>query len=411
MRNRIALLAALGIDNFGSGLFLPLAIVYVTRVVRLSLGAAGTLVALGTLAGLAVPALVGRVVDHAGPKPVIIGAQFVQAAGAVVYLLARAAPAVLVAAMLLAAGQQTFYSSLTALIADVAGDVPRDRIFAISNMVRAACFGVGALVAAGLLTRAGPSGLRITVGADGVSFVLCSVVLAVMVRLPRPQAHANPESVKNRPRVLADRPFLGLIAATGLAVLALDFFLTGMPVYALEILHSRPWLPGATLALETLLGSAAGTAVLYATHHLSRLRAMQLGAGLYALWCAISAAAVRLPGGWRAADLLAATVLLAAGGLVFMPRAAALAEAVAPPQARGRFLAAYQYAFTTAGVLAPAVVALFSVATWLPWALVAACSVLAIIVFGRIAGRLPKSALSSGPSDEAGTQPAPLPYL
>jgi hypothetical protein len=52
-------------------------------------------------------------------------------------------------------------------------------------------------------------------------------------------------------------------------------------------------------------------------------------------------------------------------GLLFM-RANALAEAIAPPAVRGRYLAAFQYAFTVPGVIAPAVVALFSVAVWLP---------------------------------------------
>jgi MFS family permease len=87
-RNRVALLAALGVDNFGSGLFLPLGLVYVTRVVGLPLGTAGTLVSLGTLAGLAVPAFAGRLVDRIGPKPVIIAAQLLQALGATCYLLA-----------------------------------------------------------------------------------------------------------------------------------------------------------------------------------------------------------------------------------------------------------------------------------------------------------------------------------
>jgi hypothetical protein len=42
MRNRLALLTALGVDNFGSGLFLPLALLYATRVVGLPLATAGT---------------------------------------------------------------------------------------------------------------------------------------------------------------------------------------------------------------------------------------------------------------------------------------------------------------------------------------------------------------------------------
>ena len=63
-RNRIALLTALGVDNFGSGLFLPVALLYVTRVVGLPLGTAGTVVAAGTVAGLGAPPVAGRQVGH-----------------------------------------------------------------------------------------------------------------------------------------------------------------------------------------------------------------------------------------------------------------------------------------------------------------------------------------------------------
>lgn len=65
-RSRLALLTALGVDNVGSGLFLPVVLLYVTRVVGLPLAVAGTVVALGTLAGLAVPPVVGRLVDGPG---------------------------------------------------------------------------------------------------------------------------------------------------------------------------------------------------------------------------------------------------------------------------------------------------------------------------------------------------------
>jgi hypothetical protein len=53
--SRTALLTALGADNAGSGLFLPVALLYVTRDVGLPLAVAGTVVALGTVADLAVP--------------------------------------------------------------------------------------------------------------------------------------------------------------------------------------------------------------------------------------------------------------------------------------------------------------------------------------------------------------------
>ena len=106
--SRTALLTALGADNAGSGLFLPVALLYVTRDVGLPLAVAGTVVALGTVAGLAVPPLAGHLGDRIGPRRVVVGAELLQALGAVTYLAARGAAAVTAAAVLLAAGQQLF---------------------------------------------------------------------------------------------------------------------------------------------------------------------------------------------------------------------------------------------------------------------------------------------------------------
>jgi MFS family permease len=388
---RFGLLVALGVDNFGSGLFLPVALLYVTRVVGLPLATAGTVVALGSAAGLAVPAVAGRLVDRVGSWRVVVGAQAAQAAGAVAYLAARGVVAVAVAAVLLAAGQQLFYSSLFALIADVSGEGPKDRPFAVAAMVRSACFSLGGLSVGGLLTVAGTAGYRIAVGVDAVSFGMCAVLLAVFVRVPSPPRQDFAVDKAVRGGVWSDRPFLAVIAAAGLAVLASDFYLSGMSVYMIGELRTRPWVPGTALAMWAGLISVGATAALRATRHVRRTTAMSAAAGLYVVSCAACAAAVVVPPGWRPAELLAATVVMAVGGLLFQ-RANALAEAVAPAAARGRYLAAFQYAFTVDSVIAPGVVALFSVAVWLPWLLVGGAAALAVVVLRWAAGRLPAEA-------------------
>jgi MFS family permease len=403
-RSRVALLAALGVDNFGSGLFLPVVLLYVTRVVGLPLAAAGTVVALGTAAGLAVPPAAGRLVDRVGPRQIVICAELLQALGAVTYLVARGTAMVAVAAVLLAGGQQLFYSSLFALIADVAGDVPRDRPFAVAAMVRSACFGLGGLAAAALLSWAGTGGYRVAVIVDAGSFAVCALLLGLLVRVPRPGRPAARAAGGPSRGPWSDRPFLALIVVTGLVALPLDFYLSGMSVYVLGELHAEPWLPGAALALYTGLNSVGATAALWATRRLRRTTAMAWGAALLVVWCGVSVAAVAMPARWRAADLLAATVVLAAAGLAFGVRVNALAEATAPTGKRGRYLAAFQYSFTVPGVVAPAVVALFSVAVWLPWLLVAAAAGMAVAALRRLAGQLPARALRPGslrPDDEA----------
>jgi len=169
-------------------------------------------------------------------------------------------------------------------------------------------------------------------------------------------------------------------------------------------LHAEPWLPGAALALYTGLNSVGGTAALWATRRLRRTTAMAWGAALSVVWCGVSVAAVAMPARWRAADLLAGTVVLAAAGLAFGVRVNALAEAAAPAGARGRYLAAFQYSFTVPGVVAPAVVALFSVAVWVPWLLVAAAAGLAVLALRWLGNQLPARVLrpeSVRPDDEA----------
>jgi Na+/melibiose symporter-like transporter len=391
-KSRAGLLIALGVDNFGSGLFLPMVMIYVTRIVGLPIAVAGTVVAAGTVAGLAMPLVAGRLVDRVGALRVVVGAEILQALGALGYLAARGAAVVAVAAVLLAAGQQLFYSSLCALISDVADDGPKDRPFAVAAMVRSSCFSLGGLAAGGLLSVLGRTAYRIAVGADAVSFAACALLLAVMVCAPRPPRQAARTAVRACRGPLSDGLFLGIVVATGLAVLSIDFFLSGISIYALRELHTRPWLPGAAIALAGGLTGAGATLALRITKGLNRTTVMIIGAALCVVWCGISVAALAVPPSWRPAVLLAATVVMAMAGLLLL-RAGALAEAVAPAPVRARYLAAFQYAFTVSGVLAPAVVALFSVAAWLPWLLDGTSAGLAAALLYWLTGRLPRSAL------------------
>lgn len=390
-RARAALLVALAVDNFGTGLFLPLTLVYLTRVVGLPLALAGTVVPLGTVAGLLVPPLAGRLTDRVGARLVVILAQLVQAAGVFAYLLAGSVVTVAVAAVLVAAGQQLFYCALYALVSDVAGDVPKDHPFAIVGMVRAASFGAGGLVAAMLLTGFGPIGFRLAIGANAVTYLLAALVLLLCLRAPSTRFLPPPPRLTAGP--LRDRPYLTLILISGLFGLSLDVFLIGVPVFILEQLHGPAWLPGAIIALLTLCTSVGGTLALRLTHRLSRIDAMRFGSLLYALWWLGCLGALLVPRAAQPVYLLAVTLIIATANLVFGPRANALAEAAAPRAARGRYLAAFQYAFTTAQVIAPAVVALFSVAVWLPWVVVAACAVLAVFGLSGLAARLPAHAV------------------
>ena len=265
----------------------------------------------------------------------VVGAELLQALGAATYLAARDAAAVAGAAVLLAAGQQLFYSSLFALISDVAGDGPKDRPFAVAAMVRSAFFGLGGLAAAGLLSVAGPGAYRIAVAVDAVSFAVCALLLALLVRTPAPPA-ARRGRCRGRPGPAAVRPAVPgpdrdhrAGRASGRTSSS-----AASPSTCCEDLRAPPWLPGAVLALATGLNSAGGTAAREGhPPHAAHPRRWRWGRRCMRPGARPAWPPWRLPSGWRPAEMLAATVVMAVGGLLFQSRVNALAEAAAPAAA------------------------------------------------------------------------------
>lgn len=387
-RNRRALLGALALDNLGSGLFLPLTLVFLHRVGGLPVDVAGGAVAVGTLLGVAAPPLAGRVVDSAGPRRVLVTSLLLQAAGTLGYLLVRGPGAVAVAAALVAVGTQSFYSSLFALVADVEGPGPQDTAFARVAQVRAGAFGTGALLSAGLLALDGDDGLRAAAVVDAATFLLAAIWL---VRAVHPPAHApaaaGPVPATARRTVTADRPFLALVVVAGCAALGGDVFLVGLPVYALEDLSTPGWVPGSCVALLTAVTALGGTAAVRATAARRRSSVLAWGAGLSVVWALVALLALAVPRAAAPVLLLSGTAVEAAATLL-TSRVNAHAVAVAPPEHRGRYLAAFQLAYTSAALLAPAVVGLSAHGAGLPWAVVAGTSAVAAALHPRIGSAL-----------------------
>jgi len=447
----------LAIDNFGSGLFLPLVLVYSIQVIGLSVTVASSLLFLGTLVGLGAPLVVGAVVDRVGPRRVVIISQLIQAAGMSLYLIAGAVAGgggsgavalALTGALFVAAGTQTFYSSLFSLISAVAGDGPKDGAFAHVDMIRSAAFGVGALVAAGLLTWLDTPALRIAVAVDALSFLLAAGLLWRLVagnlRVDRAgdasavhqatdsgdvvqltkaphdlsaadapagptaaaqgagvgdgaeeAASSQPVGTAGAPRPWRDRPFLVLLVVIALTGLATDVFLVGFSVWALDRLCAPAWIPGACVALLTAIISTSAGLVVRWTRAWKRTRTVALGVVLTIVWCAMCAGAPLIGRSWQPVWLLAATVVLAVSALLIGTRVMAMAEASAPAQAHGRYMATVQYSFNAAQLLAPLLVGLFALVLWVPWAAVALASVVALLLLPWLALRLPTAAVSA----------------
>jgi MFS family permease len=240
-RSRVALIAGLGIDNFGSGLFLPLSIVYATRVLDLDVGTAGVAIGVASALGLAVPPVAGRMTVGLGPRRTVVLAQLVQGAGALAYLLAHGVSGAFAAAGLMAIGAQLFYCSVFVLIADMSTNEAKERPFALVAMIRSGAFALGTFTAALALAHSSDSALRWLVGADAGTFGVAALLLGLFVRT---SLVAHNSAIRAGPMtVFRDRCYLELMAAVCLLDLTVDFALVGTPVFILHVINGPVWFP------------------------------------------------------------------------------------------------------------------------------------------------------------------------
>lgn len=408
-RGAASLYSALLVDAVGSGLFLPVSLLYFTRVSGIGLATVGLLISVATALTLPLPLVAGHLVDRFGSRNVVLGAQLVQAAGFFLYLAVSGPAMLMIAALIVASGQRMFWSSVFTLVADLAdrnadGDAGRghDRWFAVVGMVQAAGYGVGGLLTGLLLTVGTVHVYRTLAVANAISF-LCSALLLVLfargIAPPhRAASDAAPGAKGGYRALLADKPYLGLILTNTVFALCSVFFGTALPVYLVDGLPAPKWMVGVLLAVNTGLLAIGQAFVARLVRPLTRVRALVIAGGLWTVWCVASALAIRLPAGVLVPYLVAVTLCYTLAELIHAPISNALAAAAAPPESRGRYLAAFQYCFTVATIVAPGLFGvLFTHGRALPWLAVGVLILVGTIAMATLERRLPDTAVRGEP--------------
>ncbi|MEO3849740.1 MFS transporter [Streptomyces sp. B8F3] len=388
-----AIPAALGVDAVGSGLYLPLSMVYFLAVTDLSEARVGLLMTAATASALLLPLLVGRVVDRVGPRPVVIAGQLLQAGGFLLYLAVDGPASLFAAALVEAAGLRVYWSSVFALIAEQADDRARDQWFARTAMIRAAGTGAGTVLAGVLLGLASQNAYRGMILANALSFVLAAGAVTFFVRSrPRPAAGDVPGKPADGVRhLLRNRAYLLLIAVNVLFNICTVLLAVATPVYVVRGLDAPGWAVGALLTLTTAVVATSTAAVTRRIRRrTSRGGAMAWGGVAWAGWCGGVALAVLLPHGPVLVGYLAMVMLLwAAAEMLHGPASNSLSADAAPEGARGTYLAAFQYSFATADMVTPGLFGLlYGVERVLPWVVVGLLALVASVAIRPLERRL-----------------------
>ncbi|TDB95246.1 MFS transporter [Micromonospora fluostatini] len=401
-RGGAVLVAALTVDSIGNGLFLPLSLVYFRELTEVPLALLGVLLSVANVVTLPVPLWAGTLADRFGALPVVVGSQLLQAVGFLAYAWVQGPVGVLASATLVAVGVRFFWSAVFTAVADYAdgsaGSWTRDTWYAVSNGARTAGLAVGGLVTGFVVADGREATYRGVAYAAAACFALAAALLAGFVRTPatRPAPGAD-RRADGYAGLLRDRPFLALIALNTAYAMSNMMLGLALPTVVLDDVRGPAWLTSAILAGNALTVAVLSAPVGIRAQRHRRTRTIVLAAVLYTAWGLVFATAGPGRPVLAAALLVAGALLFSAAELLHAPASAGLAAAAAPPAARGRYLAAFQYSFTIASMIAPAFFAtLYEVGTAVPWLALAgvnAASILGILALERA---LPATALRAG---------------
>jgi MFS family permease len=250
---RLILLAYLA-NALGTGLFLPISVIYLTKIVGLSATRVGLGLTIAGLVAVAAGPCAGPLLDRFDARALVVGCFAASALGFVAYLAVDSFPSFVAVAIVIQFASRMGRPSGRVLALRVASG--RDRVVALAWQQTLANlgYGVGGLLAGLALLFPSRTPFDVLLASNAVSYVVASVLV---LRLPAQRPPAAPVASRRDQgayRQLArDRVYLGLAALNVLVSFHDSVLIVAMPLWV--SLHTTAPLPmpGLLFALNTLL--------------------------------------------------------------------------------------------------------------------------------------------------------------
>ena len=387
------------IDSAVNGLFIPLSLLYLVAASGATLTHIGVLLSIAGALALPLPLWIGRLVDRVGARPVVFVSQLLQAAGFAAYVLASSLPGVFVAATVASLGRAAYWSSVYVLLSGLTDQETdpraRERWFGIAGALRAAGYGLGALVAGFALAAHSLVLYQSVIAGNVVLLLVAGGLVAGLVPRSAAPAPETPERGRGYRVLWADRPYLTLIAFNTVFALCNVLLSIGLPPFVAQGIPGITWAVGPLLAMNTVVQALCQPFVVRLVRGLRRPVSLCLAGLLWAAWSLTTMSVLYLPSPLRVPGLALAVLCYSAAQMIHSPVSNAMSADGAPVDVRGRYLAVFQSSFAIATVVAPTMFsALLEVGNAVPWVVLSVAVGLTIPGLLLLTPRLPEAAVT-----------------
>ncbi len=380
------------ISALGNGFVMPYGSIYLHVVRGLPIPIVGGILSLSALASLLMSAAGGSLVDTVSPKVMILAGLLLQTAGFGYLGFVVNLPEAAGAMTLIGVGAGCYYPAIAALLAAITTREQRTSAASLQYAANNLGIGLGAILGGVIVSTSRPDTFTAVYLIDAATFVAFATLAAIMVPSGRHARHALERS--GYVAVLRDLRFMAVVVFNGVVVISgysqLD---SAVPLYARVFLAVPTAAIGLMLAANTSFIVLAQLPIARAVRRLPRTQTMALCATVWALAWMIGEFASLQHGLAAAAWLGVFAVTFASGECLLSATIGPLVADMAPPAARGRYMATFNLSWSVGLLIGPSVGGLLvgsflRPTMWLIWALVS----LGLVALARFLGRvLPRS--------------------
>jgi hypothetical protein len=245
------LLAAGFADALGTGLFLPLSVIYLTRIVGLSPTRVGLGLAIAGFLAIAAPTLSGALLARFDARKVVLGCFAASALGFAAYIGVGSFASFLAVAVVIQFATRMERPATTVLVLGVTSQAGQLDALARQASLRNLGYGLGGLLAALALLVHGKTPFEVLLAANAASYVGAGLLV---LGLPAVRPAEGPDGGRPGYReVIRDRPFAGLALLNVIMALHDSLLLVAMPLWIVTRTAAPLPLAGLLFALNTIL--------------------------------------------------------------------------------------------------------------------------------------------------------------
>lgn len=347
------------VQSLGIGLYMASSIAFFTRQVGLSASEVTGGIAVAGVVALAASLMGGVLADRFGARTVLAVIYVVRGLCFFGYAFVGNLWQFIAVTLISVTFDRAGPPVLQALVASaISGQRERSQLLAVVNVVRNCGLGAGALAAGVALTVDTGAVYRLTLAAITLAFLGASVlVLRVTVEAGAPQRPGGRGEQADKPKVVPYPQYLILTALTFLLSFFDVFLLVAMPLWVLQHTDAPRATVSVLFAMNTALVVLIQISVSKLATGLRRTARMVIWAGLAMACSSLCFAASGATGGWSAIGwLVAAVVALSLGEVIANSATWNLSIALAPEDARGRYLSVFNLGLAGERVLGPVIV-------------------------------------------------------